>query len=59
MAVYMNSPNLKSIFIVCLIAGIIFITFGSVILSYSIEVIEISERYDDNVDCSDTKWDNP
>ena len=59
MASCTNAPNLKTIFIICLIAGIIFVTFGSVILSYSIEVIEISKRYDDHKECDDTEWDNP
>jgi hypothetical protein len=38
--------------------GLIFIIFGAIILSYSKQVVEVRERYDDVGDCKDTNWKN-
>lgn len=59
MRVVRNVPNLKTVFVVCMIAGNIFVAFGAVVLSYSIKVIEISKRYDDHKLCHDTEWNKP
>jgi len=42
-----------------LVIGTVFLALGGTLLSHSIDVISIRERYDDALGCDDTKWDKP
>lgn len=57
MKAYKPVPTVKSAVIIFTTLGSIFIIVGSVLLSYSLEIIEHRKRYDDVGDCAKTKYD--
>lgn len=54
MKAYKPVPTVKSAAIIFTVLGIIFIIVGAVLLSYSLEIIEYKERYDNKDDCKKT-----
>jgi LEM3 (ligand-effect modulator 3) family / CDC50 family len=56
MKAYKPVPTVKSAAIIFTILGIIFIIVGSVLLAYSKEIIEHSQRYDNQNECANTSW---
>lgn len=54
MKAYKPVPTVRSAAIIFTVLGIIFIIVGAVLLSYSLEIIEYKERYDNKDDCKNT-----
>ncbi|CAG9320874.1 unnamed protein product [Blepharisma stoltei] len=57
MKAYKPVPTVKSAVIIFTTLGSIFIIVGSVLLSYSLEIIEHRKRYDNVGECDKTKYD--
>ncbi|CAG9325499.1 unnamed protein product [Blepharisma stoltei] len=53
---YRPLPTVLSTVLIFTAVGLFFILFGSIILSYSLDIIEHSKRYDNVGDCINTKW---
>jgi hypothetical protein len=59
MRAYKPVPTIKSAVTIFCSLGIVFIIVGSVLLSYSLEIKEVRERYDDLGNCKNTKYGEP
>lgn len=59
MRAYKPVPTIKSAVAIFCTLGILFIVIGSVLLSYSLDIIEVRERYDNFEDCEKTDWETP
>lgn len=59
MRAYRPVPTVRSAVFTFSVLGVLFIVIGSILLSYSMEIVEVKQRYDNLGLCEDTKWDTP
>ena len=59
MKAYKPVPTVLSAVITFAVLGVVFVVIGSVVYSYSQEIVEVSARYDREGNCKDTAWDAP
>lgn len=59
MRAYKPVPTVLSAVIIFSVLGVVFLIIGSIIYSFSQEIVEVRERYDNLGDCDNTKYDNP